>query len=212
MLRKIAVAVAVLVGASALTAAVEQPAFAWDNGVARTPPMGWNQWNTFGCTISDALVRQTADRIVSTGLRDAGYNYVNIDDCWMARNRNSSGHLIADPANFPNGMRAVADYVHSRGLKLRIYSSAGTANCKGFPASLNHEQADAKLWASWTVDYLKYDNCNNQGVDAKQRYTKMRDALAATGRPIVYSICEWGQSQPWQWAKPVGNLWRTTGD
>ncbi len=202
----------VLVASGATAIAAPPPAIAWDNGLARTPPMGWNQWNAFGCNVTDALVRATADRFVSAGLREAGYNYVNIDDCWSTRNRDAAGNLVPDPVKFPNGIRAVADYVHARGLKLGIYSSAGTLTCAGFPASLNREQQDANLWASWGVDYLKYDNCNNQGVDARTRYTRMRDAIIATGRPMVYSITEWGQNQPWTWAQPVGNLWRTTGD
>jgi len=191
-----------------------QPAYAWDNGVARTPPMGWNQWNAFGCNVTDALVRATADKFVAAGLRDAGYTYVNIDDCWMAGNRDAAGNLMPDPVKFPNGIRAVADYVHSKGLKLGIYSSAGTQTCAGFPASLNREQQDANLWASWGIDYLKYDNCNNQGVDAQTRYQRMHDAIAATGRPMVYSITEWSSSTPkvWTWGAPIGHLWRTTGD
>jgi alpha-galactosidase len=199
-------------GLTAITAPA--PAFAWDNGLARTPPMGWNQWNAFGCNVTDALVRATADKFVSAGLQSAGYTYVNIDDCWMARNRDSAGNLVPDPVKFPNGIRAVADYVHSKGLKLGIYSSAGTATCAGFPASLNREQQDANLWASWGIDYLKYDNCNNQGVDAQTRYQRMHDAIAATGRPMVYSITEWGSSTPkvWTWGAPIGHLWRTTGD
>jgi alpha-galactosidase len=197
---------------TAVAALRPAPARALDNGLARTPPMGWNDWNAFGCNISDPLVRATADAFVSSGLRDAGYTYVNIDDCWMTRTRDASGNLVPDPVKFPNGIKAVADYVHSKGLKIGIYESAGTATCAGFAGSLDHEQADAKLWASWGIDYLKYDNCNNQGRPAQQRYTTMRDALAATGRPIAYSITEWGQNQPWLWAQPVGNLWRTTGD
>jgi alpha-galactosidase len=211
-LRLLLAAVLVAGGAVALTA--PQPALAWDNGLARTPPMGWNQWNAFSCNVTDALVRATADRFVSAGLRDAGYTYVNIDDCWSTRNRDAAGNLVPDPAKFPNGIRAVADYVHARGLKLGIYSSAGTLTCAGFPASLNREQQDANLWASWGVDYLKYDNCNNQGVDAQTRYQRMHDAIVATGRPMVYSITEWGSSTPrvWTWGQPIGNLWRTTGD
>jgi alpha-galactosidase len=202
--------------ASAVTTILTAPpiAHAWDNGLARTPPMGWNQWNAFGCNVTDALVRATADKIVSAGLQSAGYTYVNIDDCWMARNRDASGNLVPDPVKFPSGIRAVADYVHSKGLKLGIYSSAGTATCAGFPASLNHEQQDANLWASWGIDYLKYDNCNNQGVDAQTRYQRMHDAIAATGRPMAYSITEWSSSTPkvWTWGAPIGHLWRTTGD
>jgi alpha-galactosidase len=197
-----------------LTVTAPAPAHAWDNGLARTPPMGWNQWNAFGCNVTDALVRATADKFVSAGLQAAGYQYVNIDDCWMTRNRDGAGNLVPDPAKFPNGIRAVADYVHSKGLKLGIYSSAGTATCAGFPASLNREQQDANLWASWGIDYLKYDNCNNQGVDAQTRYQRMHDAIQATGRPMVYSITEWGSSTPkvWTWGTPIGHLWRTTGD
>jgi alpha-galactosidase len=119
--------------------------------------MGWNQWNAFGCNVTDSLVRATADRFVSTGLRDAGYTYVNIDDCWSTRNRDGAGNLVPDPVKFPNGIRAVAGYVHARGLKLGIYSSAGTLTCAGFPASLDPEQQDANLWASWGIDYLMVD-------------------------------------------------------
>ncbi|MFL6140546.1 MAG: NPCBM/NEW2 domain-containing protein [Labedaea sp.] len=212
-IRALSAAVALL-GASVVYLATSQPALAWDNGLARTPPMGWNQWNAFGCNVTDALVRATADKILSAGLQTAGYQYVNIDDCWMTRNRDSNGNLVPDPVKFPSGIRGVADYVHSKGLKLGIYSSAGTATCAGFPASLNNEQRDATLFASWGVDYLKYDNCNNQGVDAQTRYQRMHDAIAATGRPMVYSITEWGSSTPkvWTWGAPIGHLWRTTGD
>jgi alpha-galactosidase len=208
-------ATATLVATAVTTILTAPPAaHAWDNGLARTPPMGWNQWNAFGCNVTDALVRATADRFVSAGLQSAGYTYVNIDDCWMTRNRDGAGNLVPDPVKFPNGIKAVADYVHARGLKLGIYSSAGTATCAGFPASLNHEQQDANLWASWGVDYVKYDNCNNQGVDAQTRYQRMHDAIAATGRPMVYSITEWGSTVPrvWTWGAPIGHLWRTTGD
>jgi alpha-galactosidase len=182
------------------------------NGLGGAPPMGWNDWNAFGCNVSAALVQQTADALVSSGLRDAGYVYVNIDDCWMRSTRDASGNLVPDPAKFPGGITAVAAYVHARGLKLGIYEDAGTATCAGFPGSLGHEQADAALFASWGVDYLKYDNCNNTGVDPRQRYQAMRDALAATGRTIVFSICNWGEQGPWNWGPGLGNLWRTTGD
>jgi alpha-galactosidase len=193
-----------------LTAA---PAQALDNGLALTPQMGWNNWNTFGCDINETLVRQTADLLVSTGMAAAGYEYVNIDDCWSERQRDSSGNLVADRNKFPNGMKALADYVHGKGLKLGIYSSAGTTTCAGYPASLGYEQRDAALWASWGIDYLKYDNCgDHQGQSAQARYTAMRDALAATGRPILYSLCNWGQENVWNWGEDVGNSWRTTGD
>jgi alpha-galactosidase len=193
-------------------AATEAPAHALNNGLARTPPMGWNDWNAFGCNVSEALVKQTADIMVSSGMRDAGYQYVNIDDCWMTGSRDSGGHLVPDPAKFPDGITGTAAYVHGKGLKLGIYESAGTATCAGYPGSLNHEQADANSFASWGVDYLKYDNCNNQGISAQTRYTAMRDALAATGRAMVYSLCNWGQDSVWTWGAGVGNLWRTTGD
>ncbi len=185
---------------------------ALDNGLAKTPPMGWNDWNAFGCNVSEQLIKQTADYIVSSGLKDAGYSYVNIDDCWMASNRDSGGNLVADSGKFPDGISGTAAYVHGKGLKLGIYESAGTATCAGYPGSLNHEQQDANSFASWGVDYLKYDNCNNQGVPWEQRYNTMRDALAHTGRPIVFSMCEWGEDNVWTWGAGTGNLWRTTGD
>ncbi|WP_223199083.1 NPCBM/NEW2 domain-containing protein [Solihabitans fulvus] len=191
----------------------QTPTAAAPSTLAATPPMGWNSWNRFGCHIDENLIRQTADNLVSTGMRDAGYTYVNIDDCWMAPARDAAGKLQADPTRFPGGIKALADYVHGRGLKLGIYSSAGTATCQGLPASLDHEQADAQSFADWGVDYLKYDNCNNLGRPAQPRYQAMSDALRATGRPIVLSLCEWGENKPWEWGKQVGgNLWRTTGD
>ncbi|HEY6738115.1 MAG TPA: NPCBM/NEW2 domain-containing protein [Actinopolymorphaceae bacterium] len=193
------------------TALGEEPAD--DVGLAPTPPMGWNSWNKFHCDIDEELIRETADAMVSSGMRDAGYEYVNIDDCWMAPTRDQNGRLRPDPERFPNGIKALADYVHDRGLKLGIYSSAGTATCQGLPASLGYEEIDARTFAEWEVDYLKYDNCNNQGIPAKERYAAMGKALAATGRPIVYSICEWGSDDPWLWGNEVGgDLWRTTGD
>ena len=177
------------------------------------PPMGWNSWNRFGCNIDENLIRSTADAIVANNLDDLGYVYVNIDDCWMASTRDSQGRLQAHPTRFPSGIRALADYVHARGLKLGIYSSAGTLTCQGLPASLDHETIDAQTFAAWTIDYLKYDNCNNQGRPAAQRYKAMGDALKAAGRPIVYSICNWGQEEPWLFGPNVGgSLWRTTGD
>ncbi|WP_369794481.1 glycoside hydrolase family 27 protein [Kutzneria sp. 744] len=206
-------AVVALVGSGVLGAT---PALALDNGLALTPQMGFNNWNLTQCgsQFNEAFVEGIADTLVSTGLKDAGYQYVNLDDCWAQSSRDSKGNLVPDKNRFPHGIKAVADYVHSKGLKFGLYTSAGTKTCNkaGFPGALGHEKQDAALWASWGVDYLKYDNCNNQGQDAKKRYTAMRDALAATGRPILYSICEWGQNQPWTWAAPVGNSWRTTGD
>jgi alpha-galactosidase len=212
-MRKAAVILALvtLLGPAAATVTAS-PAEALGNGLAKTPPMGWNDWNAFGCGVSEQLVKDTADRMVANGMKDAGYQYVNIDDCWMTHNRDSAGNLVPDPAKFPDGIKGTADYVHGKGLKLGIYESAGTATCAGYPGSLNHEQQDANSFASWGVDYLKYDNCNNQGVPYEQRYNAMRDALARTGRPIVYSLCEWGEDSVWTWGSATGNLWRTTGD
>ncbi|WP_392668118.1 NPCBM/NEW2 domain-containing protein [Streptomyces sp. LN785] len=209
---------------AAVPAAADSPATAAstavtpksDNGLALTPPMGFNNWNSTHCRaeFNETMVEGIADIFVEKGLKDAGYQYVNLDDCWAKPQRDADGKLEADPARFPHGIKAVADYVHSKGLKLGIYTSAGTKTCDsvGLPGALGHEYSDAQQFADWGVDYLKYDNCNNEGVDAKLRYTTMRDALKATGRPIVYSICEWGQNKPWEWAADVGNLWRTTGD
>jgi alpha-galactosidase len=200
----------------AVPQALHLAAQAAEAGLADTPPMGFNDWNAFGCDVSDQLIRETADAMVSNGMAAAGYQYVNIDDCWSLHERDADGRLVPDPAKFPAGIKGVADYVHDRGLKLGIYGDAGTATCAGYPGSLGHEQVDAQTWADWGVDYLKYDNCNNQSdgsqTDYIRRYTAMRDALRATGRPIVYSNCEWGTSQPWTWAPEVGQLWRTTGD
>ncbi|MGW2645950.1 NPCBM/NEW2 domain-containing protein [Streptomyces sp. NPDC001393] len=201
----------------ALAAPAREPAApALADGLALTPPMGFNNWNSTHCgaDFNESMVKGIADLFVAKGLKDAGYRYVNLDDCWALPQRDTAGKLVPDPARFPNGIKAVADYVHSKGLKLGIYTSAGTKTCNsaGFPGALGHEYSDAQQFADWGVDYLKYDNCNNQGVDAKQRYTTMRDALKATGRPIVYSICEWGENKPWEWASGVGHLWRTTGD
>ena len=185
-------------------------------GLAKTPPMGFNNWNSTECRaeFNGEMVKGIADLFVSKGLKAAGYQYVNLDDCWALPTRDGAGKLVPDPRRFPHGIKAVADYVHAKGLKFGIYTSAGIKTCNpaGFPGGLGHETSDAQQFADWGVDYLKYDNCNNLGVDAKQRYRAMRDALRATGRPIVYSICEWGENKPWEWAGEVGQLWRTTGD
>lgn len=315
-----------------------------DDGLARTPPMGWNSWNKFGCRIDEKIIREMADAMVSSGMKDAGYEYLVIDDCWMAPERDADGNLQANPTTFPSGIRALADYVHSKGLKFGIYSSNGTLTCQGLPASLGHEEQDARKFAEWQVDYLKYDFCYSEvatsqidkitvaGVDYEaeapenvlegeaniaycsncsgnrfvngigegkgsllftnvnvpkagtydlvvtyvhrerwnnpqavyvsinegegtrlrllnpenqrdavhtltvpvelqagkntvrfynpyttreitvQNYKRMSDALRATGRPIVFSICEWGTHSPWEWGSEVGHLWRTTGD
>ncbi|MCC8243043.1 ricin-type beta-trefoil lectin domain protein [Saccharothrix luteola] len=189
------------------------PAQALENGLGRTPQLGWNNWNSFGCDVTEGLVRQTADVMVSSGMAAAGYTYVNIDDCWSEMSRDSSGNLVASRSKFPGGMKALADYVHGKGLKLGIYSSAGLTTCAGYPASLGNEQRDANLWASWGIDYLKYDNCGNHlGRTAQDRYTAMRDALARTGRQIFYAICNWGNDNVIEWGAETGNSWRTTGD
>lgn len=182
------------------------------NGLAQTPQMGWNSWNFFACNINETLIKETADALISSGLADLGYNYVNIDDCWEALTRDIKGQLVPDSKTFPSGIKALADYVHGKGLKLGIYSSAGVFTCQVRPASLFHENDDAATWASWGVDYLKYDNCFNLGIKPIDRYPPMRDALNSTGRTIFYSLCEWGEDDPALWAGNVGNSWRTTDD
>jgi alpha-galactosidase len=179
--------------------------------LAMTPPMGWNSWNKFGCNVNEALIRETADALVSSGMKDAGYLYINIDDCWHGE-RDSLGFIQPDPARFPSGMKALADYIHSKGLKLGIYSDAGWKTCGGRPGSRGREYQDAMTYAKWGVDYLKYDWCNTEGLKAEGAYLTMRDALYAAGHPIVLSICEWGNNKPWEWGKKIGHLWRTTGD
>jgi alpha-galactosidase len=181
-------------------------------GLALTPPMGWNSWNKFACNVNEEMIRSMADAMVKSGMKDAGYEYVNIDDCWQI-SRDASGNIVADPQRFPHGMKAVGDYIHSLGLKFGVYSDAGSKTCAGRPGGLGHEYQDALQYAAWGVDYLKYDWCNTTTQDAKASYANMRDALDASGRAIVLSICEWGTAKPWLWGKEVGgNLWRTTGD
>jgi alpha-galactosidase len=189
--------------------------------VAATPPMGWNSWNHYHRNVTDAIVRQTADAMVSSGMRDAGYMYVNIDDTWEA-GRDANGNIQSNE-KFPD-MKALADYVHGKGLKIGIYSSPGAKTCAGFEGTLGHEDQDAQTWANWGIDYLKYDLCGlrEQMKDKTPEeahkimtdaYVKMRDALKKTGRPIVYSLCQYGNDAVWRWGAEVGgNLWRTTGD
>ena len=199
--------------AISMTLLAPSPARALDNGVARTPPMGWNSWNKFACKgINESVLRASADAIASNGMKDAGYQYINMDDCWQT-SRDAAGNIIADPQKFPSGIKALADYVHSKGLKLGIYTDAGTKTCGGRPGSMGHEFQDARQYANWGIDYVKEDWCNTlPGQSSEASYTLMRDALAATGRPIVFSLCEWGSTKPWLWAGTVGNMWRSTGD
>lgn len=182
-----------------------------DSTLALTPPMGWNSWNIYACDINEQLVREVADAIVDRGLKDVGYEYVVIDDCWQI-GRDSLGFIQYDPEKFPSGIKALADYIHDRGLKFGIYSDAGWKTCGGRPGSRGHEFQDAMKYAEWGVDYLKYDWCYTEGLKAEGAYLTMRDALAAAGRPIVFSMCEWGTAKPWKWASDVAHLWRTTGD
>ena len=184
--------------------------------LASTPPMGWNSWNMFGHNVNEAVVRETADALVSTGLKDYGYEYIVIDDCWSVKDRrDSNGDLIADPEKFPNGIKALAAYVHSKGLKLGIYSDAAEKTCEGYPGSLGFEEQDAQLWTSWDIDLLKYDYCHappDQSV-AIERYARMGEALRNTGREVLYSLCEWGGRAPHLWGRQVGgHMWRVSGD
>ena len=181
--------------------------------VALTPPMGWNSWNTFEVNINEDLVKKTADIIVSSGLKDAGYEYIVLDDGWMVKDhRDKNGDLIPDPVKFPHGMKALIDYVHSKGLKFGLYNCAGTQTCAGYPGTRGYEYQDARFYANLGIDFLKYDWCNTNGINATEAYTTMSKALKAAGKPIVFSICEWGDNQPWDWAIPVGNQWRISGD
>ncbi len=186
--------------------------FAQEAQIARTPPMGWNSWNHFECKVSDAVVRGAADAMVSNGMKAAGYVYVNIDDCWQGK-RDEKGFLHPNE-RFPD-MKALADYVHSKGLKLGIYSSPGPKTCAGYEGSFGHEEQDAQTYAEWAIDYLKYDYCSFKGDVPAQiaAYKKIHDALARTGRPIVFSLCQYGMDRVWSWGPSVGgNLWRTTDD
>jgi len=182
-----------------------------NNDLAKTPPMGWNSWNTFACDINEKLIKEMADVMVSSGMRDAGYVYLNLDDCWHGQ-RDSLGFIHPDPQRFPSGIKALADYVHSKGLKIGIYSDAGWKTCGGKPGSRGYEFQDALTYAKWGIDYLKYDWCYTEGLNAEEAYKSIGTALVASGRPIVLSICEWGNHKPWTWGAKYGHLWRTTGD
>jgi alpha-galactosidase len=181
------------------------------DSLALAPPMGWNTYNTFAGNFHEKIIRAMADILVSSGMKDAGYQYIIIDDNWTST-RDSLGFLTVDKGRFPSGLKALSDYIHSKGLKLGLYSDAGYKTCGGFTASRGHEFQDALLFADWGCDYLKYDWCNCEGIHAIGAYTTMRDALFAAKRPMVFSMCEWGNNKPWEWAASVAHLWRTTGD
>lgn len=194
--------------------AVLAPPYARAAQLARTPPMGWNTWYAFGCKVSDAIVRVQAQALISDGLKAAGFQYINLDDCWQG-NRDSRG-FIHPNSNFPD-MKALAAYVHAKGLKFGIYSSPGPKTCGGFEGSYEHERQDAETYALWGVDFLKYDWCSATKVykpgQMRLAYQKMEDALRETHRPMVYSLCQYGLEQVWTWGASVGgNMWRTTGD
>lgn len=189
----------------------EMAAQKFDN-LAMTPPMGWNSWNSFQCDgVNETVIKEMADAMITSGFKDVGYEYIVIDDCWQI-GRDENGYIIVDKEKFPSGIKSLVAYVHSKGLKFGIYSDAGTKTCAGRPGSKGFERQDAETYAKWDVDYLKYDWCFTEGQDAISSYTLMRDELFKAGRPIVFSICEWGENKPWEWAKDVGHLWRTTLD
>ena len=188
----------------------DKPLPKWE-GLADTPQMGWSSWNKFQTNIHEDLIKDIADKMVEYGLVDAGYVYLNLDDGWHGE-RDEQGFIHEDPEKFPSGMKALADYLHARGLKLGIYSDAGTNTCACYAGSLGHEYQDAFMYAHWGVDYLKYDWCYTNNINPKGAYALMRNALRAAGRPILFSMCEWGSSKPWEWAADVGHSWRTTGD
>ena len=182
--------------------------------LAQRPPMGWNSWNTFGKDINETLIFQIADTLVEKGYRDAGYEYLIIDDCWSLKERDAAGNLVPDPEKFPHGMKTVADYVHSKGLKFGMYSCAGILTCAGYPSSYDHEFQDAALFAEWGIDYLKYDYCNfPKNADCVNRYQTMSMALKTTGRDILFAACNWGSENSWNWMRSIGaHTYRSTGD
>ena len=188
----------------------DRPLPKWE-GLADTPQMGWSSWNKFQTEINEVLIKDIADKMVEYGLVEAGYVYLNLDDGWHGE-RDDQGFIHEDLEKFPSGMKALADYLHSKGLKLGIYSDAGTNTCACYAGSLGHEYQDAFMYAQWGVDYLKYDWCYTNNINPKGAYALMRNALRKAGRPILFSMCEWGSSKPWEWAADVGHSWRTTGD
>lgn len=182
--------------------------------IKNTPPMGWNSWNTFGPDINEQLILETADKMVETGILNAGYEYLVIDDCWSLKERDKNGRLVADPAKFPHGIKAVADYIHSKGLKFGMYSCAGTLTCGGYPGSFEHEFTDAATFAVWGVDFLKYDYCYHSSlIHGKYLYRRMGTALKNCGRNILFSACSWGADNTAEWIRETdANMWRSTGD
>lgn len=182
--------------------------------LANTPPMGWNSWNTFGPNINEKLIMEIADAMVEKGYRDAGYEYVVVDDCWSLRERDEHGYLVADPEKFPHGMKYLGDYIHSKGLKFGMYSAAGIQTCAGYPGSYGHEYRDAEMFASWGIDFLKYDLCHFPGrADCRNAYLTMSMALRSTGREILYAGCSVGEHSPSKWMRSVGaHMYRSTGD
>jgi alpha-galactosidase len=214
--RAFALAAAVLATAGAATA------HALDDGLARTPPLGWNNWYATFCDVDEQLIKQTADAMVASGMRDAGYRYVNIDDCWMAPERDAQGRLQPDRDKFPNGIKALADYVHARGLKLGIYEDVGTKTCAGYPGSLGYEEIDARTFAEWEIDFVKVDWCNvpfdqfpgmSQQEVAKELYGRWSRAIQNSGRKMVFSICIWDPTvRAWEFSEPLAHMWRTGHD
>jgi alpha-galactosidase len=192
---------------------------AYDNGLGLTPQMGWNPWNVFRCDINENLIREIASSMVSTGLSDLGYKYINIDDCWQV-SRNGTGHIVEDPQKFPSGMAALSKHIREDlGLRFGLYSDSGMYTCQRRPGGLGYEQQDAESYVVWEIDYLKYDNCYATGLGGgvQKRYETMRDALNQTAtsknsKPIFFGLCEWGNKDPATWAGSIGNSWRTTGD
>ena len=182
--------------------------------IKKTPPMGWNSWNTFAANINEQLIFETADRMADSGLRDLGYEYLVIDDCWSLRERDENGRLVPDPEKFPHGMKAVADYVHSKGLKFGMYSCAGNLTCAAYPGSFEHEFVDAATFAEWGVDYLKYDYCYKSDIiHGRYLYRRMGLALKNCGRDILFSACSWGADDTHEWIRETGaDMWRSTGD
>jgi alpha-galactosidase len=178
---------------------------------APTPPMGFNTWNRFGCDVNERLIRETADAMVSSGMREAGYKYLVIDDCWQVA-RGENGQILPDPERFPSGMKALADYVHDKGLAFGLYTDVGPKTCAGRPGSFGFEELDMATYAEWGVDYIKVDWCHADDLNPREQYAKFRDAIRKTGRPIILSICEWGRNDPWKWAPGIGELWRVTAD